>query len=338
MKIPLHNTFGDNYIIQLATEAGEAKILPEYVEIDDDRLKDILELVAEIAKERERQKQETIKKSKKQGNKVGILIPLHPNDRRYGWKGVLSCYGYTEDTQLSEMFENFEVKECNKVSAPTFIKPERYEYDRAGGEVKVEPYFVILAAAGWVLTRIGTIIEKKGKNIITIGVHVFSPEGGILYSLNKKIAGRLPGIKPETAFSLWISKKVLDVLSANTFVSFLKVYTITDPIQNQPTVINGEFTVEVGKILAKADLLTGNLEDIVFKALKSDYEMRDYYIRLVNYIYEYINGAKRIEDLLYFANRDFLVNLKSKDKKLKEDLKRVAYYVNRTLIREMRGT
>lgn len=337
MRIPLYNTFGDNYIIQLATEAGGAKILPKCVEIDDDRLMEVLKLAAQIAKERERQKQEAIKKSKKQGNKVGILIPLHPNDRRYGWKGVLSCYGYTENTQLSEMFEKFEVKKCDEVSAPTFIKPERYESDRAGGEVKVEPYYVILATAGWVLTRIGTIIEKKDKNVTTIGVHVFSPEGGILYSLNKRIAGRLLGTKPETAFSLWISKKVLDVLSANAFVSFLKVYTITDPIKNQPTVINGEFTVEVGKILAKAHLLTGDLEDIVLKALKSDYEMRDYYIRLVNYIYEYINGAKRIEDLLYFANRDLLMNLKSKVK-LKEDLKRVAYYVNRILIREMRGT
>jgi len=325
MQVPLYNIFGDNYILQLAAEAKEARITPNYVEIEDGKLERVLGMAAEIAEDKE-------KLQKK------FSISLSGNDKK-PWEQALSCYNFPQAATLSQIFRGFsKVKECDEVSAPSFIKPEHYEFGRVPGKVEkekieVEPHYVILAAAGWVLTRIGK--AKVGNNDY-VGVNVFSPQGGILYELSKGLESSfLPGISPETAFSLWISKKVSDLVKDNITVSFLRVYIMTDAGGNKPNMINGGFTVEVDKILGKRDVLTDRLERIASKALNVDNSMRDYYVRLVNYIYEYVNGSKRIEDLLYFANRDLLMNLDSNDDKVKE-LRLISAYVNGELLKELK--
>jgi len=341
MQVPLYNIFGDNYILQLASEAKEARITTKYVEIEDSELEKVLGMASEIAEDKE--------KSQKK-----FYIPLSGNDRK-PWEEALSCYNIPQTTALSQIFRGFsKVKECDEVSAPSFIKPEHYEFGRVPGKVEkekieVEPHYVILAAAGWVLTRIGS--ARVGNNEF-VGVNVFSPQGGILYGLDKGLENSyIPGISPETAFSLWLSKKVSDLVKSNIMVSFLRVYIMTDAGGNKPNVINGGFTIDVGKILSKRELLTKELEIIAKRALevgdrgdkedknkdknKKEHIARDYYIRLVNYIYEYINGSKRIEDLLYFANRDLLMNLDSDDDKVKE-LRWISAYVNGELRKELK--
>jgi len=315
MKVNLYDMFGDNFIIQLAKEARDAKITEKYVVIDDDKLARVLKMVAEIAKEREKRQND---------EKVNILA-LSDNDRMNGWHDTLSCYGYNEDAPLSEIFQNFQPKEeCEKVTATSFIKPDRYEKDKAGKKVRVEPNYIILATAGLILTRISTLYYKKNE---IYGVHIFSPEGGILYSLNKKLKGWVPGIKPEVAFSLWITKKILDIASSDVSVNYINTYIVADASRSTPTQIRAGFTIQINKILAKAHLLTDTLERIVAKALNDNEENRNYYIRLTNYIYEYITGSKNINDVLYFANRDIL----SADN---NELKDIMYYVNKILYNE----
>ena len=330
MRIPLYNIFGDNYILQLATEAENAKRRPTYVEIEEEDLTETLKLAAEIAEEREKSQRR-------------FLLPLSENDNTT-WNIALRCYNFPQNTSLSQVFRGFsQLKRCYDVTPPSFIKPEYYEFGRypgrvEKGKIRVAPHYIILSAAGWVLTRVGR--ANVGGNQF-VGVNVFSPQEGILYSLDKELKDSLlPGVKPETAFSLWISKKIADLVGIS-MPSFLRVYIMTDATLNRPTVIRGGFTIEVSKILSKKRLLTDELEEIAAKALKVDsgpgerLTSRNFYIKLANYIYEYINGSKKLEDLIYFANRDLLINVGSKDETL-EELKRISSYVNEDLLKEMR--
>jgi len=329
MKIPLYDIFADNFIIQLATEAEDVEILQNYVQIDEDELMKLLKMIASIAEGKEKQKQEIIKKAKNKKQKEGvernIIIPFAGNDSRTGWKDTLSCYSYPENIQLSEILRNFEIKECKKVASLSFMRPEWYEFNRSMKkvEMKVDAHYVLLAMAGWVLTN----ISSTGNTFINI----FSPQGGILFSLNKKIGGKIPGVRPETAFSLWITKKILDTLSSNTIVSYIKVYTLS---RGSNTInLTGEFNVDTARILSKPHLLTYTLERIAYSALQDKNELRDYYIRLVSYIYQYITNSKKIDELLYFANRDVLITEKSNDEVIKE-VEEVSNYVNTVLYRE----
>ena len=329
MKIPLHDIFGDNFIIQLATEAEDAEITPDHVQIDDDKLMKLLKMIADISEEKEKQKQETIKRTKnkeqKEGGGKNIIIPFAGNDSRTVWKDVLSCYSYSENIQLSEMLRNFEMKECKKVAVMSFMRPEWYEFNKAMRkvEIKVEEYYVLLAMAGWVLTNIS--------NTGNIFINIFSPQGGILFSLNKDIGGKTLGARPETAFSLWITKKILDILSSNTIVNYIKVYILT---RGSNTInLANEFSVDTARLLSKPHLLTNTLERIAYRALQDKNELRGYYIHLVNYIYQYITNPKKIDELLYFANRDTLIIEKSNDEVAKE-LEEVSNYINTVLYRE----
>jgi len=342
MEVPLYNIFGDNYIIQVATEAENSSIYNNKVEIDDDELRNVLNLAYKIAKNNEDAAAERRGKTKKKKGEEGetttsnVILPLSGNDKN-PWTETLKCYNFPTTVALSEVFKNFsQVKECEEVSAPSFVKPEFYQFGRSPGMVErtrrvkleVEPHYLIIAAAGWVLTRLGKAMVSKGDYV---GVNVFTPTRGILYSLIQNVNGIIPGIKPETAFGLWIARKVVSSVT-NPNVSVMRIYTISDAAGQNPTTINGGFSIDLTKLLEKRDLLSERLEAIARNALSISSNMRERYIVLVNYIYEYLTGSKRLEDLLYFANRDLIMNLNSDEERVR-DLKLISTYVNGELIR-----
>ncbi|QXJ32152.1 type I-A CRISPR-associated protein CsaX [Saccharolobus shibatae] len=342
MEVPLYNIFGDNYIIQVATEAENSTIYNNKVEIDDDELRNVLNLAYKIAKSNEDAAAERRSKAKKKKGEEGetstsnVILPLSGNDKN-PWTETLKCYNFPTTASLSDVFKNFsQVKECEEVSAPSFVKPEFYEFGRSPGMVErarrvkleVEPHYLIIAAAGWVLTRLGKAKVSEGESI---GVNVFTPTRGILYSLIENVNGIVPGIKPETAFALWIARKVVSSVT-NPNVNVVRIYTMSDAVGQNPTTINGGFSIDLTKLLEKRDLLSERLEAIARNALSISSNMRERYIVLANYIYEYLTGSKRLEDLLYFANRDLIMNLNSNDEKVR-DLKLISAYVNGELIR-----
>ncbi|AWR98110.1 type I-A CRISPR-associated protein CsaX [Acidianus sulfidivorans JP7] len=342
MEVPLYNIFGDNYVIQVATEAENSTVSINKVEIDDNELRKVLDLVYKIAKKNEEALAERRSKAKKKKGEEGdtptsnLILPLSGNDKN-PWTNALKCYNFPTTASLSDIFKNFsQVKECEEVSAPSFIKPEFYEFGRSPGMVErarkmkleVEPHYLIIAAAGWVLTRLG---KAKVSENNYVGVNVFTPTRSILYSLVDNVNGIIPGIKPETAFALWIARKVASSVS-NPKVNVMRIYTMTDAVGQTPTTINGGFTIDLTRLLEKTDLLSERLEAIARNALSVNSNMRDRYIVLANYIYEYLTGSKRLEDLLYFANRDLIMNLDSNDEKVR-DLKLISAYVNGELMK-----
>ncbi|MGC8567284.1 MAG: type I-A CRISPR-associated protein CsaX [Caldisphaera sp.] len=332
MEIPLYNIFGDNYIIQCARETGNSNILSNKVEIDDNELRKVLKSAREIAKNMENRAAE-----------IGIsnILPLSRNDTS-PWNKTLQYYRLST-TVLSEVFEHFErftdklTSVKDKVSAPSFVKPEFYEYGRSPGmvertrkvELQVEPYYLIIAAAGWVLTRLGKAKVNEGKYV---GVHVF-PSKGSIFHLTQSVKGVVPGIKPETAFGLWIAIKVKKSVAG--LFSMMRIYTISDATLRNPTTVNGGFYIDLTKLDEKKKLLNKELETIASNALRINSNMRERYIVLANYIYEYLTGSKRLEDLLYFANRDLIMNLNSKKEDVNE-LRSISMYVNNDLMKELR--
>ncbi len=329
MKIPLYNIFGDNYILQIAREVGEENIdiQGDSIEIlNYNKLVEVLSLAAQLAETKERQL-----------NRPNIL-PLSGNDKK-PWIKALGCYDFNDSTPLSEILRNFSnIRNCNKVSLPSFVKPEFYEYTRTPGmvgrnrkkDIKVEPHYLIIASAGWLLTRIGNAAIGEGNYV---GLNVFTPSKEILYSIVKSIGGRLiPGIKPETAFALWLAIKVVNS-TINPNVSLFNIYLVSDASRKNPTTIKGGFSVDLVKLLEKKELLNNKLERIAENALNIKSDMRDRYIVLINYIYDYLTGSKKLEDLLYFANRDLLMNLESNDQRIR-DLHLISSYVNQDLVRK----
>ena len=317
MKVQLYNVFADNYILQLAYEAEDYTISSNYVEIEDEKIIKVLNKVAEIADH------------KALMTKDKDLPFTKPNDTN-ARDIIFKCYNIIDtEILLSTLFKQ-EVKECGKVTAPAFIKPERYEYDKAGKRFQVSTQYVVLALAGWVLTKVIDI--KDGKE-----VHMFMPNKDILYNLQLNLeSGKLDILeKPETALSLLLASEINNVIDTVGAVklNYAHVYIMKkkDPLY----MISSGSMIELGKLLSEKgrQLLNRQLETFAKKALNEKDDMRTYYIRLVNYIYEYITGSRRIEDIIYFANRDLMLNKDSNVEKVKE-LKQVVNYVNNVLFNE----
>lgn len=323
MKIPIYNIFGDNYIRQVAIEAEKYKEYKDYIEIDDNELKNVLNVASQIAEERE-------SKSKK-GKEVNIL-PLSGNDKK-AWEKSLECHNFNNTAPLSVVLKNFSgPKECEEVTAPSFVKPEYYEFSRIPGQpgkdkskLEIQPYYLIVASAGWVLSRIG---KAKLKENDWVGINIFTDTRSLIYNIVKDM-NVIPGIKPETAFALWIASKLKE---ANANPNVVKVYMLSDAGGQQPTTIRGEFTLELGRLLRdKKDFITNDLAQIASDALNSDSETKNYSAKVVNLIYEVLTGSKELEELIYIANRDLVMNLDSDDEKLRI-MRKVSYYVNKVLI------
>jgi hypothetical protein len=228
---------------------------------------------------------------------------------------------------------------CEIDSLPSFIKPEFYEYGRVpgkpGGEksrMRVDGRYVILAIAGWLLSRVGT--AKMGNK--WVGVHVFTTTKSLLYNT----CGDFAGVKPETAFIILLAKRVIE---SNSNISSARVYLVSDAWGKNPTVILGGFTVDLSRFLEKKELINDDLIYLAEDALKSDNEnqefnTKDFSTRVVNLVYEIINGSKKVEELLYFTNREVSMEVVSgKFKEFCKDYKAYckAYYYSQKLIRDL---
>lgn len=315
MKIPIYDIFGDNYIRQVAIEADNFNILWNAIEIEDDSLRNVLDIAAKIAKIKE-------EKSNK------LILPLSGNDKKI-WEKVLKCYNFTSTALLSDVLSNFSMKpeSCKLDNVPSFVKPEFYEYIKMPGlpgkekfKITVDGLYIIIAAAGWVLTRLGKVkINEKD----WLGVQTLTFTKSNLYKIFENIY--VPGIKPEVAFAIWIGKNIID---ANLNVYGLKVFLISDAVGQAPTAIVGGFLIDLQKLLENKELLNDDIVWLAKDALNIDSNTRNYSTKIVTLAYEVLSGSKKIEDLLYYANRDLIMNSNTNDANLKWRLKIASRYAN----------
>jgi len=178
--------FGDNLVKQVGVNSGSYKFTSvkgmPYIEIDDKELRITLDVACQIA--------ERLEKNKRRP------IPLSWNDKKPVEK-VLTCFRFSPSDSISTVLKKFDLNSepCEIDSLPSFIKPEFYEYGRVpgkpGGEkskMRVDGRYVILAIAGWLLSRVGT--AKMGNE--WVGVHVFTTTKSLLYNAY----GDFAGVKP----------------------------------------------------------------------------------------------------------------------------------------------
>ena len=330
MLVPLYDIFGDNLVKQVGVNSGSYKFTSvkgmPYIEIDDKELSITLDVASQIA--------ERLEKNKRR------VIPLSGNDKKPVEK-VLKCFRFSPSDSISTVLKKFDLNSgpCEIDSLPSFIKPEFYEYGRVpgkpGGEkskMRVDGRYVILAIAGWLLSRVGT--AKMGNE--WVGVHVFTTTKSLLYNAY----GDFAGVKPETAFIILLAKRVIE---SNSNISSARVYLVSDAGGQNPTVILGGFTVDLSRFLEKKELINDDLIYLAEDALKSDNEnqgfnTKDFSTRVVNLVYEIINGSKKVEELLYFTNREVSMEVVSgKFKEFCKDYKAYckAYYYSQKLIRDL---
>nr|MCG2909370.1 type I-A CRISPR-associated protein CsaX [Stygiolobus sp.] len=151
MLVPLYDIFGDNLVKQVGVNSGSYKFTSvkgmPYIEIDDKELRITLDVAGQIA--------ERLEKNKRRP------IPLSGNDKKPVEK-VLKCFKFSPSDSISTVLKRFDLNSepCEIDSLPSFIKPEFYEYGRVpgkpGGEkskMRVDGRYVILAIAGWLLSR-----------------------------------------------------------------------------------------------------------------------------------------------------------------------------------------
>jgi len=168
MLVPLYDIFGDNLVKQVGVNSGSYKFTSvkgmPYIEIDDKELRITLDVAGQIA--------ERLEKNKRRP------IPLSGNDKKPVEK-VLTCFRFSPSDSISTVLKKFDLNSepCEIDSLPSFIKPEFYEYGRVpgkpGGEkskMRVDGRYVVLAIAGWLLSRVGT--AKMGNE--WVGVHIFT--------------------------------------------------------------------------------------------------------------------------------------------------------------------
>ncbi|MGC9113020.1 type I-A CRISPR-associated protein CsaX [Acidilobus sp.] len=315
VRVPLYGIFGDNFIRQVAVEAGNYREVPTtrgtFIEVDRNSLLNVLKVASSRAK-----------------NMVKV-IPMNGNDQKtYG--NVLKVLGFNQADPAWKVLDSY-VPEDNHFTRGdftpiSFLKPDLYEYARLPGRlgnahtrkiINVPPGYVILAVAGWVLSRLGSAQVSDRE---WVGVHAFSNVRSALQTLiDHLITKRIPGIKPETALSLWLAIKAIE---ANVSVDnlILEIYVVSDAFGKKPTELKGGFSVDLSRLLSRKELLTPNgstyLEQLASMALSINCGQtceRDFAIRFTNLVYEYVNGSRRLEDLLYLAYREYIVNMKSSD-------------------------
>lgn len=325
MIIPLYNLFGDNLVMQVAVNAGEArtKIIKgrPYIEIDDNELRMALDTASNVALEFEEENRRP--------------IPLNGNDKKVINK-MLECLNFTSSDPISKILKNFDPqfnKECYIDNVPSFIKPEYYEYIRIPGtpggkkfSVKVDARYVILAIAGWLFSRIG--FAKIGDK--TIGVNVFTSTKSMLYTTY----GQFSGVKPEVAFIFLLADRVIKSASN---ISSARVYLISDAAGQNPTVILGGFSVDLSKLLEKKELIDEDLIRIAQDATNESSPTNDFSTKVVELVYEVINGAKKLEDLVYLTNRYISMEINNVNEFCKNNkIYCTAYHYSQKLLSEMK--
>lgn len=314
MILPLYNLFGDNLVLQVAVNS-KAKVVTRggqpHIEFNDDELRIVLDTASGAASRFEAKNQSP--------------VPMSKNDKT-PWEKAIKQFGFTLSDPLSKILKNFDIKQ-EKVeeidNVPSFIKPEYYEFVRVPGKpggkrasFKVDPRYVILAAAGWILSRVGYAeLGEKG----TVGINVFTTTPSWLH----KDFGRLPGVAPITALLFLLASKAI---ATNSSISVVKVFFVSDASGKEPTKILSEFTADLTRILEKKDLVTRELIDLAEDALscssspsqarnaqkpvKTKSDTCTFSAKVIDLIYEYIHGARRAEDIAYYTNRYISVEIR----------------------------
>jgi len=314
VRVRLYGVFGDNYVIAVASLANGRRV-GDWVEIQDPELVGSMRVGAEVARVREDRIAKGMERRGKAKREGPIrLLPLSRNDRN-AFEDALSCYNIPAQSSVSEILSKFDVKprQCQSVTAPSFVKPEFYEYSRSPGyagnrkvEVRVDPTYLLVSILGWVLTRLGSArVGKEGR----VGVHVF-PMGAdqslsVLPELLKGV-DNIPGIYPMTAFNLWLASTMI---SKGAVVNVpMKVYAVEDAAGQSPAAINSGYVVDVRRILGHQIVgdqgVVNAVLGLTWEALSPDADNRAFAIRACDLLFEVIMGSKREEDLLYFANRE----------------------------------
>ncbi|ABP95300.1 MULTISPECIES: type I-A CRISPR-associated protein CsaX [Metallosphaera] len=336
MLVNTYDIFGDYYVITVAS-LGEGQWRGRGLEIPDNRFLDVMQLASSLARGKEEERRKRIEKTKKIEGILRIL-PLSGNDKK-PFEQALSCLNIPTQSTISEILgkanPDMAKKECQKVSAPSFVKPEMYEYGKYPGyrgstkvEVKVDPVYLVVAVAGWVISRLG---EAMISNSDRVGIHLFpvsvDRQFSVLPSLVKD-SPLIPGFYPSTAFLLWLAYQM--VSRKAEIRSGINIYAVSDAGGQSPTTVVGGFTTSVERLLENKifrDEQAYAVEAVTREALRYDSGKRDYAIRISNLLYEVLMGSRRSEELMYFANRELLsINLtKSKeDKRLYEMMSMLA--------------
>lgn len=323
IKVPLYGIFGDNFIRQVAVEVGEYREVVSgnrtFIEVDSNDLLNVLKMASDRAKNM---------------NKV---VPMNNNDQGI-YNKILNSLGLSGADPMWKVLSSYKPNNNDfvkdELSPISFLKPDIYEYARLPGKpggtparniIKVSLGYTVLAMAGWVLSRLGSTQLNENE---WVGVHAFSSVRTSLQTLIghllKVRKGLLPGIKPETALSLWLA---INTIKANIVVDnfILEIYVVSDAYGRKSTTLKGGFAVNLSRLITRKELLMpGNessmdspyLERLATTALETNsrraYE-RDFAIRFTNLVYEYVNGSRRLEDLLYYAYREYVVNMKGSD-------------------------
>ncbi|GAA5419847.1 type I-A CRISPR-associated protein CsaX [Sulfurisphaera tokodaii] len=324
MIVPLYNLFGDNLVTQLAVNTKELKPMTvkgkPYLEIDDKELRIALDTASDIAQKFEKDNKRP--------------IPLNANDKKVMEK-ILKCFNFSSSDPISYVLKNFNIeqsKECYVDNVPSFIKPEYYEFVRIPGKpggqkmsVKVDSRYVILAIAGWLFSRIG--YARVGGE--TIGVNVFTLTKSMLYNTY----GQFSGVKPETAFIFLLADRVI---KSGSNISSARVYLMSDAGGQNPTVILGGFSIDFSKLLEKKELIDDDLIRLAQDATNDQSPTNDFSARIVELVYEVIGGAKRVEDLVYLANRYVSMEITNAKEFCKNNrIYCTAYYYSQKLLSEI---
>ncbi|QIW22822.1 type I-A CRISPR-associated protein CsaX [Sulfolobus sp. S-194] len=324
MIVPLYNLFGDNLVVQVAVNAKDSKPLTikgkPYLEINDKEVRIALDTASDIAQKFEKDNRRP--------------IPLSANDKKVIEK-VLKCFNFSSSDPISNVLKSFDTehsKECYVDNVPSFIKPEYYELIRVPGKpggqkmsVKVDASYVIIAIAGWLFSRIG--YARVGGE--TIGVNVFTSTKSMLYTTY----GQFSGVKPETAFIFLLADRVI---KSGSNISSARVYLMSDAGGQNPTIILGGFSVDFSKLLEKKELIDDDLIRLAQDATNDQSQTNDFSARIVELVYEVIGGAKRVEDLVYLANRYVSMEItNAKDFCKSNRIYCTAYYYSQKLLSEI---
>jgi len=316
MLVNTYDVFGDYYVITVASLA-EGQWRGRGIEIPDNRFLEVMQLASSLARGREEEIMERRGKSK-EATGVPRILPMTGNDKK-PFERALSCLNIPPRSMISEILRkvnpDMAKRDCPKVTAPSFVKPDMYEHGRYPGykgntevEVEVDPVYLVVAVAGWVLSRLGETMMNKGERI---GVHLFpvnvDRQFTVLPSLVRDMP-KIPGFFPSTAFLLWLTYQM--VKSKAVISSGLNIYAVSDAAGQSPAAVVSGYTTSVERLLDYKifkDRRAFALEAVTAEALKYDSkERRNLAIRISNLLYEVLMGSRRSEELMYIVNREIL--------------------------------
>ncbi|MCG3109174.1 hypothetical protein L3N51_01464 [Metallosphaera sp. J1] len=344
MLVNTYDVFGDYYVITVASLAG-GRWSDGRVEIPDQEFLNVIQTASSLARQREEERRKRIEKTKKIKGVLRVL-PLSGNDKK-PFEQALTCLNIPTQSTISEILNkvtpNMKVTpQCSKISAPSFVKPEMYEYGKYPGyrgstkvELKVDPIYLMVATAGWVISRLG---EAKVGNNDRIGIHLFPVDVDHLFSPLPSLVKSspfIPGFYPSTAFLLWLAYQMVSRRAEIT--SGMNIYAVSDAGGSSPASVVGGFTTSVERLL-RSEIFKSDVayvvERISSEALRYDSSRRDFAIRISNLLYEILMGSRRVEELVYFTNRE-LLSIRMRKSKVSDEERKLYEMASRLGLRVM---